>query len=116
MEFGPPEGGHYVRRCAFRNLPVCDALHLATSSGVPATTTVAAGVAALGTEIDDVIGSLNHIEMVLDEQHRMPGIDQTIERFEQPLHVCQVQSGRRLIEDVERVLRTLQRCSARWRS
>ena len=31
---------HYVRRCAFRNRPVCEALHFATSSGAPATTTV----------------------------------------------------------------------------
>ena len=29
----------YARKCALRNLPVCDFLHAAMSSGVPVTTT-----------------------------------------------------------------------------
>ena len=38
----------------------------------------------------------------------MPGIDQLIERDEQSLDVCQVQAGRRLVEDVQSVFGALQ--------
>ena len=37
---------------------------------------LAAGVTALGTEIDDMIGGLDHVEMVLDQDHRVPRVDE----------------------------------------
>src|SRR5690606_39791370 len=36
----------------------------------------AAGIAPLGAQVDDVIGNLNDIRVVLDDQHRVPLIDQ----------------------------------------
>ena len=39
----------------------------------------------------------------------MPGIDQPVQRAEQALDVGQMQTGRRLVEDVDRVLGALQR-------
>ena len=43
----------------------------ATSSGVPCATIVAAARAALGTEIDDPVRRLDHVEVVLDHEHRV---------------------------------------------
>ena len=95
---------------------MCDALQRATSSGVPGHDDLPAGVAAFRAQIDDVIGGLDDVHVVLDEDHRVPGIDELIQRHEQALDVGQVQAGRRLVEDVDGVLRRAAACSARSRS
>ena len=76
----------------------------------------AAGMAAFGTEVDDVVGDLDHVEMMFNQHHRVASVDEPIQRRQEPLDVGEVQAGRRLVEDVEGVLRPLQRRSARWRS
>ena len=43
-------------------------------------------------------------------EHRVAGVDQAVQGFEQPLDVGQVQPGGRLVEDVERVLRSAAAC------
>jgi len=63
---------------------------------------------ALWPQINHVIGRLNYIQMMFDENHRMPGIHQAVQRFEQTLDVGKVQAGRRLIEDIDRMSRALQ--------
>ena len=63
----------------------------------------------LRTEIDHVVRRLDHIEVVLDQHHGVAGVDETVQRLEQPLDVGQMQTRRRLVEDVDRVLRALQR-------
>ncbi len=35
-----------------------------------------AGLAALGPEVDDPVGRLDHLEVVLDHQHRVAGVDE----------------------------------------
>ena len=49
-----------------------------------------AGVTTVGPEIDHVVGSLNHVEMVLDEDHRVAGVDELVQRLEQALDVREV--------------------------
>ena len=66
-------------------------------------------VAPFGPEIDHVIGGLHHIQMMLDQDNRVAGIDEPIQRFEQPFDVRKVQARCRLVEDVDRVFRSLQR-------
>ena len=61
------------------------------------------GVAALGAEVDELVGGLDHVEVVLDHDHRVALLDQAVEDLEQPLDVGEVQAGGRLVEDVERV-------------
>jgi hypothetical protein len=39
----------------------------------------AAFIAGFRSEIDDPIGALNHFEIVLDHDERMPAIDQALE-------------------------------------
>src|SRR5438067_5112696 len=48
---------------------------------------MAAGIAALGAEVDDPVGGLDDFEIVLDDQHRVAGRDQRMQHFEQLLDV-----------------------------
>jgi hypothetical protein len=50
----------------------------------------AASVAAFRPEVNNPIGILDHIEIVLDDEHRIPRFNQSIEHIEQPLHVCEM--------------------------
>ena len=58
--------------------------------------------AALRAEVDDPVGGLDHVEVVLDHDHRVAAVDQPVQHLEQQAHVLEVQAGRRLVEDVER--------------
>ena len=62
----------------------------------------AALLAALGAEIDDVVGGLHDVEVVLDDHDRVPLGHQLVQDVEQPLDVGEVEAGGRLVEDVER--------------
>ena len=57
---------------------------------------------AFGTEIDDVVGLFDHVEVVFDHQNCVSKRDQTLEHVEQLVNVGEVQAGRRLVEDVDR--------------
>lgn len=56
---------------------------------------------ALETQVDHVIGGLDHIEMMFDDHNGMPGVDEAVERVEQLLDIRKVQSRGRLVQDVE---------------
>ena len=49
-----------------------------------------AGVSAFGAQIDDVIGGLDDVHVMLDEDDRVAGIHELVERHEQPLDVGEV--------------------------
>src|SRR5262249_25228915 len=57
---------------------------------------------AFGTKVDDPIGRLNHVEIVLNDQQRIAGIAQPEQHFEQFGHVVKMQPSRRLIQNVKR--------------
>src|SRR5690606_19066265 len=61
----------------------------------------AAAVAALGAEIDDPVGGLDDVEIVLDHHHRVAGVAQPVQDPQQLLDVVEVQAGGGLVEDVE---------------
>ena len=61
----------------------------------------ASRVTSLGAEVDDVVGGLHHIQVVLDDQHCVAQVNQAIEHMEQLLNVGEVQTSCRFIEDVE---------------
>src|SRR5260370_4124379 len=63
---------------------------------------LSATVAAFGTQIDDVVGGLDHFEIVLDHDYRVARVGEAAEHSEQFLDVIEMQSGRRLIQNVER--------------
>ena len=62
-----------------RNRPVWLPGVLATCSGVPSATTLPPRVAALGAEVDDPVGRLDHVEVVLDDEHRVARVDQPLQ-------------------------------------
>ena len=67
----------------------------------------AARVASLGAEIDDVIGALDHIEIMLDDDQRIALRDEAVEDFDQQGDVVEVEAGGGLVEDEEAVLGAL---------
>jgi ABC-type lipopolysaccharide export system ATPase subunit len=66
---------------------------------------LAPGLAALGAQVDDPVRLLDHVEVVLDHDHRVTGVDESLERLEQLVDVGEMQPGRRLVENVERLAR-----------
>jgi hypothetical protein len=57
----------------------------------------------LGSQVDDPVGALDHIEVVLDDDERAVVVRKPLHDAEQELDVRKVQTGRRLVQDVERV-------------
>ena len=69
---------------------------------MPAAITPAALLPALRTQVDEPVGGLDDVEVVLDHDDGVAAVDQPVQHVEQPLDVGEVQAGRRLVEDVER--------------
>ena len=67
----------------FRNLPVQLALLSATCSGVPVATILPPPSPPSGPEVDDPVRRLDHVEIVLDDDDRVAGVDQFLQHREQ---------------------------------
>ncbi len=52
-------------------------------------------------EVDHPVGGLDDVEVVLDHDHGVAGVDQAVEHFEQLADVLEVEAGGGLVEDVE---------------
>ena len=68
---------------------------------------VAALVAPLRTEVDDVVGALDDVEVMLDDDHRVAVADELVKRLHQRVDVVEVQTRRRLVKDEQRVALSL---------
>src|SRR5439155_18976219 len=66
-------------------------------------------LAAFRSEIDDVVGGLDHVEVVLDDEQRVSRLEELLERREQLRNVVEVQPRRRLVEDVQETLAAVRR-------
>jgi hypothetical protein len=55
---------------------------------------MAAGIAAFGAEIDDPVGGLDDFEIVLDDEHRVAGLDQRVQYVEELADIVEMQPGR----------------------
>ena len=71
-------------------------------SSVPENTTRPPCSPAPRPEIDDVIGDLDHVGVVLDDQHRVALVAELAQDVDEPQVVARVQPDRRLIEHVQR--------------
>ena len=60
---------------------------------------VTAFVAGFRPEVNDPIGALDDVEVVLDDEHRMTGIDETLKSLQQNTNVVKVQAGGRFVEE-----------------
>jgi hypothetical protein len=61
-------------------------------------------VARAGPEVDDPVRVCHHRLVVLDHDHRLAGVDESVEQTEQLLHVGEVQPRGRLVEHVDAAL------------
>src|SRR5256885_6288716 len=61
----------------------------------------AALIPAFRAEVDDVIGGLEYVEVVLDDDHGVAGVDQAMQDVQQPLDIGGMQARGRLIEGIE---------------
>ena len=66
---------------------------------------MAAFCASRGAQIDEVIANRNDIEIMLNDDQRVPGIAEPQENIQENLHVLIMQTGRWLIKEVKRVPR-----------
>ena len=62
-----------------------------------------AGHAGARAEVDNVVGDLDHLRLVLDDQHGVGLVAKAQQQIVQPLHVVGVEAGGRLVEDVGHV-------------
>ena len=61
---------------------------------------LAAPVAALRTQVHDPVRLLDHVEVVLDQHHRVALLDQQVQHLQQLPHVLEVQAGGGLVQQV----------------
>ena len=60
---------------------------------------ITACIATLGTEVDDMVGALDDVQVVFDDDQRVPILQQFVEGIEQDAHVMQMEACGRFIED-----------------
>ena len=65
----------------------------------------AAAGPALGAQIDHPVRRLDHIQIVLDDEHGIAGLDESVQHVEQLADVFKVQPGRRLVQNIKRLAR-----------
>ena len=56
-------------------------------------------IAAFGTEVDDMVGTLDDLEVVLNDDNCMTTTDESVEGCKQLLDVVEVKAGRGFVED-----------------
>src|SRR3982751_6124911 len=61
----------------------------------------AAASTPLGPEIHDPVRRLDHVEIVLDHEYRVPAIDEAVQHVEEQTNVLEMQTSRGLVEDVQ---------------
>ncbi len=54
-----------------------------------------------GPHVDDPVRGLDDVEVVLDDDHRVPLVDQSVDHPEELADVLEVQAGRRFVEHVD---------------
>ena len=62
-----------------------------------------AGVAAFGTKVNDIIGHLDHVQIMLDHNDGIAQIGQSPQNIHQVMNIGKVQAGRWLIENIQRM-------------
>ncbi len=65
----------------------------------------AAGTAALGAEVDDVVGALDEVEVVFDDDDGVACIHQLLQHLDEAVDISHVKAGSRLVEDIHGLTR-----------
>ena len=61
-------------------------------------------LASAGAEVDDPVRVRDHVEVMLDDEHRPTLVEQLLEDAHEHTHILGVQAHRRFVEDEEGVL------------
>lgn len=59
------------------------------------------GKAAFRTDIDDMIGTLNNIQVMFNDNDRMPAVGELIERVEEFGDIFEMKAGRWFVKEIE---------------
>ena len=78
-----------------------DALFFSSALTVPACTTSPPCSPAPGPDVDDVVGHLDRVLVVLDHDHGVAEVAEAHERVDEAVVVALVEADRRLVEHVE---------------
>ena len=65
-------------------------MHLEITRGRAFTDHLASTTSALGSKVDDPVGGLHHVEVVLDDQHGVALVDQSVQDLQETLHVFEM--------------------------
>ena len=65
---------------------------------------ISAICASFGTEVNDVVGALDNLHIMLHNHYRMPRSNQCVKRPQKAVYVVYMQSRSRLIEDKHHML------------
>ena len=93
--------GTGIAALPLRYWPVSDVASLLDLLGRAAAVISPPTVARAGAEVDQVIGRLDDLAVVLDQDQRVAQVAEVPQRAEQPGVVARVQADRRLVEHVE---------------
>jgi hypothetical protein len=63
---------------------------------------MAAAGAAFGAQVDQPVGGLDHVQVVLDHDDGVAGVAQLVQHLQQQPDVVEVQAGGGLVQDVQR--------------
>lgn len=61
----------------------------------------AAAVTAFRSQVDDIIGHFDHVQVMLDDNHRIALVDQSLQHFQQTVDVFKVQSRGRFVQNIK---------------
>ena len=56
--------------------------------------------AALRAKVDDMVGALDEIQIMLDDDDRISHVHQLLQHLDQTVHVCNVQTGGGLVQNI----------------
>src|SRR3984885_1868333 len=85
-----------------QNLPRVRLLHARHLLGSTLRHHASARFSAFGAEVNDPVGLLDHVQIMLDDQHGVAERNEPVQHVEQLLHVVEMQAGRWLIQNVQR--------------
>ena len=77
----------------------------ATCSGVPVATMVPPREPPSGPRSNQSVGGLNNVKIMLNNEHRIPCIDETLQNIKKLPHIFHMQARGGLVENVERFTR-----------
>ena len=97
----PASGLKRSARKRFRKRAVCEPARATRPARRTLGHDPAAAVAALGAQVDDPVRLGDHVQVVLDDHHRVARVHQPVQHPDQLLHVGHVQADGRLVEDVQ---------------